>query len=70
MPASLGSEPRPSRRAGADPQALADWEARAFSVNRRHRAATSSTPVDDALPEEPWNHEAETKDALARIARS
>lgn len=70
MPASLGSNPRPSRPAGADPEVLANWEAQAFDVNRRYRAGAASTPIDDALPDEPWNHPDELKAALARIARS
>lgn len=60
MRSSRGSSP-------ADPARVAAWEADNYPALRRHRDAARSTPVDDALPEEPWRHEAETRSALELI---
>jgi len=50
------------------PQALADWEARAFAALRRQRDA--ATPVDDELPDDPLADLAATRSALDRLERA
>lgn len=61
MPSSRGHDP-------VTPADLSDWEQRAFPALRRIRDRARSTPVDDALPDEPWNHMAETRAALEHLA--
>lgn len=57
----------PRSRGKPTPAKLADWEARAFGALRAQRARARSTPVDDELPEDPQQHEAETRSALRRL---
>lgn len=49
------------------PEKVAEWEARVYAANRAHAATAAATVVDDALPDEPWNHLAETRSALAQL---
>lgn len=60
MPSSRGNS-KP------DPDKLAAWEARAYSVNRAHAATAAATVVDELLPEDPQNHIAATRSALRQL---
>jgi hypothetical protein len=35
------------------PQRLPEWRSRAFSALRGHRELAASTPIDEALPDDP-----------------
>lgn len=61
MPTSRGNDP-------VRPADLSEWEQRTFPALRRIRDAARSTPVDDALPENPWDHMTETRAALDRLS--
>lgn len=60
MPSSRGHEP-------VRPADLSAWEQATFPALRRIRDRAQSTPVDDELPDEPWNHLAEFRAAVKRI---
>lgn len=64
MPSSPGNEPRRSS-GGVDPAKIAEWEARTFGALRRQRDAT--TPIDDALPDDPLRDLDETRTALRSL---
>lgn len=52
---------------GASRARLAEWEAGAFTVMRRHRDAL--TPIDDELAEEAWRDLHEMRATLDRLGR-
>jgi hypothetical protein len=61
MPASRGTD-------HVTPARLSEWEQRAFpALARLHRTALA-TPVDDDLPDAPWDHLDEARPALQQAA--
>lgn len=45
-----------SRGRDLTPEAVNGWLVRRFPLLRDHRLLAETTPVDDALPEDPWLH--------------